>query len=152
MALSSAERQRRYITRLKEKRAVSDESVSNEFVRLRAFADQLERENAGLKEKLATVTNEGVTNETLKLKAENKALEEKLAAAKRREDDLLKEVAKLKADSWFVPKGAMKASQFNAILKCLHPDAVHPLNDEGVTKRFNEAFKTFNGLRSQLVK
>jgi regulator of replication initiation timing len=149
MTLSSAERQRRYIARLKEKAAgsVTNEAVSNEFMRLKAFVDQLERENATLKEKLATVTNE-----VAGLKAENKALKDKLAAAKRREDDLLKEVSKLKVDSWFAPKGAMTAAQFKAIIKCLHPDTVSRLHDEGVTKQFNEAFKTVNGLRSQLVK
>ena len=159
MALSNAERQRRYIARLKEKATVSDESVSNEFMRLKAFAGQLERENAKLKEKAATVTNESVTNEIAQMKAsidklrlENKALKEKLAAAKRRADDLVKEVTRLKVNVRFVPQGAITAAQFTAIMKCLHPDTVHRLNDEGVTKQFNEAFKTFNGLRPQLVK
>ena len=126
MALSNAERQRRYIARLKEKAAVTNDGVTNEFMRLKAFVGQLERENATLKEKLA--------------------------AAKRREDDLLKEVSKLKVDSRFAPKGAMTATQFAAIRKCLHPDTVHRLGDEDLTKRFNEAFRTLNGLKSQLVR
>jgi len=159
MALSGAERQRRYMARLKDKAVVANGAVTDEFVRLKAFAGQLERENAALKEKLATVTNGSVTDEAARLKAlvdklklENKALKEKVAAAKRREDDLVKEVTRLKLDSWVMPMGAMTASQFSAILKCLHPDTVYRLNDEGVTKQFNEAFKAFNGLRSELVK
>jgi hypothetical protein len=159
MALSGAERQRRYMARLKDKAVVTNGAVTDEFVRLKAFAGQLESENAALKEKLATVTNESVTDEVTKLKAENKALKEKVAAAKRREDDLVKEVSKLKnevmqlkLDSLFVPRGAMTGAQFAVILKCLHPDIVYRLNDEVVTKQFNEAFKTFNGLRSHLVK
>ena len=107
MALSNAERQRQYIARLKGKAAVTDGSVTNEFVRLKAFASQLERENVTLKEKVA-------------------ALKKEQAAAKRREDDLHIEVSKLKAtNSWFAPSGAtMTAAQFNAILKCLHPDSL----------------------------
>ncbi len=137
MTLSNAERQRRYIARLKEKASatngnVTNEAVSNEFMRLKAFADQLERENATIKKTLATVTNE-----VARLKAENKALKGKLATAERHSDLL---------------NSAMTAAQFNAILKCLHPDTVYRLNDEWVTKQFNEAFKTVNGLRSQLVK
>ena len=121
MALSSAERQRRYIARLKERVAVTDESVTNEFTRQKAFADQLQRENTMLKEKLATVTNESVTNEVARLKGENKALKEKLAASKRREDDLVKEVTRLKRNWSFIPRGAMTAAQFSAIMRCLHP-------------------------------
>jgi hypothetical protein len=143
MALSNADRQRRYIARLKEKTGVSNEAVTNEFMRLKAFAGQLERENAALKEKLATVTDGSVTDEVARLKAsvdklklDNATLKEKLAAAKRREGD----------------KGTMTAAQFNAILKCLHPDAVHRLHDEGLTKRHNEAFKILNNLRPRLVK
>jgi hypothetical protein len=130
MALSNAERQRRYIARLKEKVAVTNDGVTNEFVRLKAFAGQLEHENATLKEKLAAVTNEVTRLKASvdKLNLENKALQ-------------------LRA-----PKGSMTATQFNAILKCLHPDMVHRLHDEGVTKRYNEAFKIFNDLRPRLVK
>jgi len=61
MALSNAERQRRYIARLKEKTGVTNEAVTNEFMRLKAFAGQLEHENATLKEKLAAVTR-GLSN------------------------------------------------------------------------------------------
>ena len=134
MALSNAERQRRYVARLKEKAGVTNEAAANEFTRLKAFADQLERENAALKEKLATVTSEAAR------------LKGKLADAKRREGDLELEL-KLRA-----PKSAMTAAQFSAIRKCLHPDTIYRLRDEGVTKQFSEAFKTFNGLRSRLVK
>ena len=138
MALSNAERQRRYIARLKEKTGVTNEGVTNEFMRLKAFAGQLEHENATLKEKLAAVTNEVARLKASvdKLNLENKALKGKLADAKRREE----------------PKGTMTATQFNAIMKCLHPDTVHRLHDEGLTKRLNEAFKSFNDLRSRLVK
>ena len=143
MALSNAERQRRYIARLKEKTAVTNETVTNEFMRLKAFAGQLERENATLKEKLATATNEVTRLKASvdKLNLENKALKGKLADAKRREGDL---ELKLRAP--------MTATQFDAILKCLHPDTIHRLDDGGLTKRFNAAFKIFNDLRSRLFK
>jgi dynactin complex subunit len=149
MALSNAERQRRYIARLKERAAVTNESVTNEsvtnesvtneLVRLKAFADQLEHKNEALKKKLETVTNE-----VEKLKASIDEL--------RRENKTLRE-PKARRYSRFAPNGAaMTATQFAAILKCLHPDTVHRLSDDDVTKQFNEAFKIFNGLRSQLVK
>jgi chromosome segregation ATPase len=147
MALSNAERQRRrYIARLKGKATVSDESVSNEFMRLKAFVRQLERENATLKEKLATVTNEvaGLKASVDKLNLENKSLKGELADAKRREGDL---ELKLRA-----PKSTMTPAQFAAIRKCLHPDTICRLHDEGLTKRFEEAFKILTDLRPRLVK
>src|SRR5271166_4802883 len=142
MALSRAERQRRYIARLKEQKG-----VTNEAMRLKAFAGQLEHENATLKEKLAAVTNEVARLKASgdKLNLENKALKEKLADAKRREGHLLDEVCELEL-KLRAPKSIMTSAQFNAILKCLHPDAIHRLHDEGLTKRHNEAFKIFNNL------
>jgi hypothetical protein len=115
-------------------------------MRLKAFVGQLERENATLKEKLATVTNEVARLKASvdKLNLENKALKGKLADAKRREGDL---ELKLRA-----PKSTMTAAQFAAIRKCLHPDTVYRLYDEGLIKHFDEAFKIFNDLRSRLVK
>ena len=143
MALSNTERQRRYIARLKEKAGVTNESVTNEFMRLKAFVGQLERENATLKEKLATVANEVARLKASvdKLNLENKALKGKLADAKRREGDL---ELKLRAP--------MTAAQFAAIRKCLHPDTIYRLHDEGLIKRFEEAFKILNDLRPRLVK
>jgi regulator of replication initiation timing len=140
MALSGAERQRRYMARLKA--TVTDDAatkaVTDEFVRLKAFARQIEGENAALKEKLATVTDDAA-----RLQAENKSLKEKLAAAERRADLL----------SRFTPRGAaMTASQFNIIRKCVHPDTVARFKDDKLTSQFNEAAKLLNSLRPQLTK
>jgi hypothetical protein len=97
------------------------------------------RENSALKEKLATATGD-----VEQLKRENTKLCRELIDA----FNDLKEM-KLKG---MVEKKALTATQFNAVLKCLQPDMVHRLGDDELTKRFNAAFKIFNGLRARLVK
>ena len=99
----------------------------------------------GSRRRLATVTNGSVTDEVARLKAENKTLKEKVA------DDVMVLLDALSISSRS-PSQRLAAAQFAKILKRLHPDAVYRFHDEGLTKRFNEAFKIFNGLRSQLVK
>lgn len=157
MALSGAERQRRYMARLKagsvtdDAASQSSKAVTDEFVRLKAFANHLERENAALK----AVTDESVfaklraENAALKekltdaarLQAENKALKEKLAATERRADQL----------SRSTPRGAtMTASQLNKILRCVHPDTVARFKDDKLTKQLTEASQLINGLRSDM--
>jgi hypothetical protein len=125
LTLSNAERQRRYIARLKEKASVTNDSVTNEVAELKAFADQLGRKNAELEEWLDTVTNEV--------------------------DELLASVTKLERKNAELKRGVITAAQFKVVRKCLHPDIVYRLQDEELTKQFNEAFKIFNGLR-RLIK